>query len=109
LSLKKFENCLDAVDGGQDKRHRFARRGRAVAKLAHQRLGRVSKRLQTWQAEKAASPLDGVDEAKNIIEDLGVVWILLETHELDVDHVETFVCLGDKFAQQVVHKKRLCR
>jgi hypothetical protein len=35
---------------------------------------------------------------------LGVVRILFETHKLDVDHVETFVGLGDKFPQQVVHK-----
>lgn len=40
---------------------------------------------------------------------MGVVGILLETHKLDVDHVETFVRLGDKFPQQVVHKKRLRR
>jgi hypothetical protein len=50
-----------------------------------------------------------MDEAKNIIENLGVVWVLLKTHELDVDHVETFICLGDKFPQQVVHEKRLRR
>ena len=108
-ALERFQNCLDTVDGGQNKRHRFARRRSTVAKLAHQRLGCVSKRLQTWQAEKAASAFDRVDEAENIIENLGVVWILFETHELDVDHVETFVRLGDKFPQQVVHKKRLRR
>jgi hypothetical protein len=105
-ALERFQNCLDTVDGGQNKRHRFARRRSTVAKLAHERLGCVSKRLQTWQAEKAASAFDRVDEAENIIENLGVVWILFETHELDVDHVETFVRLGDKFPQQVVHKKR---
>ena len=34
----------------------------------------------------------------------GVVRILLETHEFDVDHVETLVRLGQKFPQQVVHE-----
>jgi 3-isopropylmalate dehydratase small subunit len=48
-----------------------------------------------------------VHQAENVAENLGVVGILLETHELDVDHVETFVRLGDKFPQQVVHEKRL--
>ena len=90
-------------------RDSFARYRCAVAKLAHQCLGSVGERLQTRQAKKAASAFDGVDEAEDIIEDLLVVWILLETHELDVDHVETFIGLGDKFPQQVVHKKRLRR
>ena len=87
----------------------FTRGGRAVAELAHQSLGGVSEGLQPRQTKKAASAFDGVNETENIIEDLGVVGILLETHKLDVDHVETFVGLGDKFPQQVVHKKRLRR
>ena len=33
----------------------------------------------------------------------GVVRLLLETHELDVDDVEALVRLGQEFAQQVVH------
>jgi hypothetical protein len=44
-----------------------------------------------------------VDETKNIIEYLGVVRVLLEAHELDVDDVETLVGLGHEFPQQVVH------
>lgn len=87
----------------------FTRGRRAVAELAHQSLGGVSEGLQPRQTKKAASAFDGVNETENIIEDLGVVGILLETHKLDVDHVETFVGLGDKFPQQVVHKKRLRR
>jgi hypothetical protein len=50
-----------------------------------------------------------VDEPKDIIENLGIVGVLLETHEFDVDDVETFVGLGHEFAQQVVHGKRLRR
>ena len=50
-----------------------------------------------------------MNEAEDVIENLGVVRVLLKTHELDVDHVETFVRLGDEFPQQVVHKKRLHR
>ena len=34
----------------------------------------------------------------------GVVGLLLEAHQLDVDRVETFVGLGQKFPQQVVHE-----
>ena len=50
-----------------------------------------------------------MDEAENVVEDLGVIRILLETHEFDVDNVETFVGLGHEFTQQVVHGKRLRR
>ncbi len=69
----------------------------------------MRERFQTRQGEEAAGSLDGVDETEDVIEDLGVVGILLETHELDVDHVETFVGLGHEFPQQVVHEKRLRR
>src|SRR5262249_4775633 len=78
-------------------------------KLAHQCLRRVSQRLQAWQPEKTASAFDGVNEAKDIIENPGVVRVLFETHKLDADHVETCVRLGDKVPHQVVHEKRLRR
>ena len=85
------------------------RRGQAVAEFAHQRFGGMRQRFQPRQAEETAGAFDGVDETENIAENLGVVRVLLKTHELDVDHVETFVGLGDKFPQQVVHRKRLHR
>ena len=69
----------------------------------------MRQRLEARQAEKAAGSLDGVNEAEDVIEDLGVVGVLLETHELDVDDVETLVGLGQEFPQQVVHGKRLRR
>ena len=109
LALERFQNLLDAVDGGENERDGFAGRRHAVAKFAHQRLGGVRQRFQPRQPEEAAGALDGVDEAENVIENLGVVRILLETHEFDVDHVETLVGLGHEFPQQVVHEKRLHR
>jgi hypothetical protein len=50
-----------------------------------------------------------MDEPEDIIENFRVVRILLKTHKLDVNNVETIVGLGDKFPQQVVHEKRLRR
>jgi hypothetical protein len=44
-----------------------------------------------------------VDEAKNVVENLGVVGLLLETNQFDVDHVEAFVRLDQEFPQQIVH------
>ena len=41
-----------------------------------------------------------------IAENFGVVWLLLKTHELDIDRVETLVGLDQKFLEQVVHRQR---
>ena len=65
----------------------------------------MCERFKARQPKKPASPFDGMDQPEDVIENLRVVRILLKTHELDVDHVETLVRLGDKFPQQVVHKK----
>src|SRR5450759_4561392 len=84
-------------------------RRQAVAKFAHQRLGGMRERFQPWQPQEAAGALDGVHETEDVIEDLGVVRVLLESHGLDVDHVETLGGLGHEFPQQIVHEKRLRR
>ena len=62
-----------------------------------------AKASQARQTEKAAGAFDGVNQPEDVSEDLGVVGLLLETHEFDVDHVETLVGLGQEFTQQVVH------
>ena len=103
VAFERLEDFLDAVDGGENERHRLAECRQAVAEPAHKRLGGMRQRFQPRQAEEPAGSLDGVDQAKDVAEDLGVVGILLETHELDVDHVETFVGLGHELPQQVVH------
>jgi hypothetical protein len=50
-----------------------------------------------------------MDEAENVVENFGVVGFLFEAHQLDINHVETLVCLGQKFLQQIVHNKSLRR
>ena len=107
MLLQLGEDFLDAVDGEQDQRDGIAGDRHAVAEFAHQGFGGVRQRLQPRQAEEAAGALDGVNEPENVGEDLGVVRLLLEAHELDVDHVETLVGLGQEFAQQVVHDNSL--
>ena len=63
----------------------------------------MSERGKPWQSEKAAGAFDGVNKAKNIGENFGVVRLLLETNELNVDRVETFVGLDQEVLQKVVH------
>ncbi len=62
--------------------------------------------FEARQAEETAGALDGVDEAEDVAENFGVVGLLLETHELDVDHVEALVGLDQEFLEQVVHRQQ---
>jgi hypothetical protein len=48
----------------------------------------VRQRFEARQPEEAAGSLDGVNEAKDVAEDLSVVRILLEADQLDVDNIE---------------------
>jgi len=97
------EDDLDAVDGGENEGDRLGGDRHAVAELAHQRFGCVRQRFEPGQSEKPARALDGVDEAKDVAEDIGVIRLALEAHQLGVDPRETLAGLGQKLAQQVVH------
>ncbi len=66
----------------------------------------MRQRLEARQPEKAAGALDGVHQAENVIENFGVVRILLEPDQLDVDEIETLVGLRQEFPQQIVHETR---
>src|SRR6266496_3502216 len=106
FSLAVFEldkDLLDAIDGGENERDGLGGDGKTIAKPAHQRLRRMRKRLQPRQSEKSAGAFDRVDQAEDVVEDLGVVRILLEADQLDVDDVEALIGLGQEFAQQFVH------
>ena len=109
IALKLIEQHLDAVDGREDERHGFAGDAGAVAELAHQRFGSVRQRLQPRQIEEAARPLDGVDETKDLVENLGVVGVLLKAHQFDVNHIDAFVRFGQEVTQQLVHGGRNSR
>src|SRR5581483_5196956 len=97
------ENELDAVDGRQNERDGVSRDRHAVAKFAHQGFGGVRQSFEPRQGEKAAGALDGVDQPEDVAEDVAVVRLALEAHQLGVDPLETLVGLGQKLTQQVVH------
>ena len=79
----------------------------AVAEFAHQRLAGVGKRFQPRQAEEAAGALDGVHQAEDVIQNLGVVRLLLEPHQLIVDRVQALAGLGQELPQQIIHETGL--
>ncbi len=49
------------------------------------------------QAEEAARSFDGVDQPEDGVEHLGVVRLLLEAHELDIELIEALAGLGQEF------------
>ncbi len=98
------KHFLQAVDGRQDERDGIAGDRHAIAEFAHQGFGGVRQRFEPRQPEESAGALDGVNEAENVVEDLGVVRLLLEPDEFDIDRVEALVRLGQELAQQVVHR-----
>ena len=104
--LEPAENFLDAVDAAQDQRHRFGRDRHAVAEFAHQGLAGMRQRFEPRQAQEAAGSLDGVNQAEDVIQNLGVVRILLEPHQLIVDGVQAFAGLRQKLSQQIIHEIR---
>ena len=101
--LDRVEDRFDAVDGGKNERDGFGRDRKPVAELPHHAFGGMRQRLEPRQAEKAAGSLDGVNQTKNVAEDLAVVGLLLEAHEFRVYTIETFIGLGQELTQQVVH------
>jgi hypothetical protein len=97
VALKPFEDRLDPVDALEDDADALDGDRRAVAILPHQSLGRVRKLGQPREPEKAASPFDRVDQPEDRVEHLGIVGVLLEADELDVELVEAFIGLGKEF------------
>ncbi len=76
----------------------------AVTEFAHQGLAGMRQRFQPRQSEKAAGALDGVNQAEDVIQNLGVVRILLEPHQLIIDGVQALVGFRQELPQQIVHQ-----
>ena len=106
LGLGRFEarqNLFNAVDRGQDQRHGFGLDRHAVAEFAHQRLAGVGEGFQPRQAQETAGALDGVDQPKDVIENLRVARVLLEPHQLIVDRIQALIGLRQELPQKIVH------
>ena len=63
----------------------------------------MRQRLEPREPEKTAGALDRVNEPEDVAEDLAVVRLLLEAHQLGIDPIETLIGLGEEFPEQVVH------
>jgi len=103
VALKPLEDLLDAIDALEDDADALDSDGRTVAILPHQGLGGMRELGESREPEKAASPFDRMHQPEDGVEHLGIVGVLLEADELDIELVEAFVGLGKEFAQQLVH------
>ena len=93
--LELSHDQLQPIQGLQHDGHDLAAdRQYAVAHLAQDVLRRMGHAFQTRQAQKAAGPLDGVDQAENVVEDLRAVRVLLQRHQFVVDDLQRLVRLG---------------
>ena len=54
----------------------------------------MGQRFEARQPEEAAGALDGVNQPENIIQNLGVVRILLEPYQLIIDRIQALAGLG---------------
>ena len=84
------QDHLDAVDGGQDQRHRRRRhRQFAIAELAQHVLAGMGHMLEARQTQESASALNGMDQTEDVGENL---WfgILLELHKLHIQDSKAF-------------------
>ena len=59
--------------------------------------------LRPWQAEETAGALDRVYQAEDVIQNLCVVGVLLEPHQLIVDRVQALIGLRQEFPQKIIH------
>ncbi len=104
--LQSQENDFQPVDRFERERHRlFSHGGAAIAKLTEHCLGGMSQCLEPAEIEKAASAFDRVNKAEDLIERDLVAGIALEAHELLVDELEIFKCLGEKLDEKFVHDR----
>jgi hypothetical protein len=60
--------------------------------------------FETAEAEGAAAPLDGMSEVQIASQQVGILWPLLQRHQLDIEHGHAFVGLCKEFLQHVFHQ-----
>ena len=97
VTLQPGQDLLDPVDAGEDHAYPLDGNRCAVTILAHQRFGRMRELGEAGQAEEAARSFDGVDQPEDRVEHLGIVRLLLEPHELDVELIEALAGLVQEF------------
>ena len=102
-ALEFGQDKLDAVDRGEDDRHRVRRRRGAVANAADQGLGGVGELTETVEAEKAAGAFDRVNQPENAGDHRGVGRLAFEQHKLRADRLDLLGGFSQEIFEQFVH------
>ncbi len=98
--LEDTQQFLDAIDRGEDERHRIRRHFQsAVPELAQHVLRRVGDRFQPGQAEEAARALDRVNQPENVLQDCRIRRIPLELYQFNVQDRQILGRLRQKIRQ----------
>ena len=102
--FKGFKHDLDLVDGLQDQGDHGRRDFQlTVAEFAKQGLAGMRHCFKSRQSKETASPLDGVQQAENIVEDRPVFRVILEAHQFGIDDVQALARFGQEFADEIIH------
>jgi hypothetical protein len=64
----------------------------------------MGQRFEAGQSEKAAGAFDGMNQAKDVIQNPGVVRLLLELHQLVIDGIQTLTGFRQELPQQIIHE-----
>ena len=95
---------LDGVNRLQNQRDRYGRDFKfAVSDLAEHILAVVGNLFQPGQSEETTGALDGMDQAKDVLQNPGIVGVLLEFHQFDVDNRDAFRGFRQKLVKKIVH------
>src|ERR1700761_7930416 len=66
----------------------------------------MRKRLEPRQSQKTAGAFDGVNQPEDVVQNLGIVRLLLELHQLIVDGIQALAGLRQKLSQKIIHEIR---
>ena len=102
--LELVEDYFDPINRGECDGDGFRGDRHAVAEFSHERFRSMGQPFEARQSKKAACTLDGVNQSKDVAENLGIVGLALEAHQFGVNAIEILVGLGQELAEQVVHE-----
>src|SRR5260221_9851928 len=102
--LEIAHDRANPIQAFQDQRNRVGRYFKlAITYLAKHVLASMSDRFQPRQAKKTTGALDGVNKSENVAKQFGIVGILLELDQLDIENREILGGFRQEFTEQIVH------
>ena len=96
--LELAEQGSYGIDAPENQGHRARRDLQSpIPKIAQNVLPGMGDRFEPGQAQKAAGPLDRMDQPEDILKDRSVLGILLELHQFDVENRKALGTFREEF------------